>query len=34
MTAGAVINAIPAGVGAKTGVFEPPVFVPFVRSRV
>jgi hypothetical protein len=34
MTAGAVVDAIRAVVVAKTGVFEPPVFVPFVRSRV
>jgi hypothetical protein len=31
VTAGAVINAIPAIVAAPPGVFAPPVFAPFVR---
>jgi len=31
VTAGAVINAIPAVVAAPPGVFTPPVFAPFVR---
>ena len=34
VTAGAVINAIPAVVAAPPGVFVPPVFAPFVRSRL
>jgi hypothetical protein len=33
VTAGAVVNVSPAVVVAKTGVFESPVFAPFVRSR-
>lgn len=32
VTAGAVINAIPAVVAAPPGVFAPPVFAPFTRS--
>jgi hypothetical protein len=31
VTAGAVINAIPAVVAAPPGVFTPPVFAPFAR---
>jgi hypothetical protein len=32
MTAGAVVNAIPAVVAAPPGVLTPPVFAPFVRA--
>jgi 2,4-diaminopentanoate dehydrogenase len=33
VTAGAVINAIPAVVAAPPGVFAPPVFAPFTRTQ-